>query len=359
MEVVCSKCNSVYDIPEKKIPTQNAVMTCKRCQHRIPVKAISQSAPPIQMSSDSRTETATIHKNAPLLSHPSEIVECFPQATEFNPVHYQLAQILTPTKKGSYKTSRNKLKFKILRAAKPVLDRLLEKEEKVVHICFGTAYYPLEMFLGNGVLTTLYNRYVIAATEKRLVAINTNSGMKKATHYIFQFPYSNIKKVSRGLFGSSLVLIRKQGKKRIFNGIKSGLAGEMKQWLETKIDPNSPVAAESDYHDNLCPKCYQPQASNLTMCAACGADFKSPRKSALRSLVLPGLGDIYLGHRFLGGFELIGSFIIWITALGFFFSGRSEDIIFGFFLLLIFNGMDALLTLHMAKKGYALEKEHG
>jgi hypothetical protein len=55
----------------------------------------------------------------------------------------------------------------------------------------------------------------------------------------------------------------------------------------------------------------------------------------------------------LGLLELTGSLMVWafvvlLLASGAFFTGA--------FLLLFCNGMDALLTLHMARKGYILEK---
>ena len=73
----------------------------------------------------------------------------------------------------------------------------------------------------------------------------------------------------------------------------------------------------------------------------------------LRSLLFPGWGDIYLGHRVLGCLELAGSVMVWSIVLLLFAAG---DIGTGLFLLVIVNGMDALLTRHMARKGYILEK---
>ena len=55
---------------------------------------------------------------------------------------------------------------------------------------------------------------------------------------------------------------------------------------------------------NLCPSCYIHVANYPTSCASCDAEFKTPRKAALLSLIMPGLGDLYLGSKFLGVFEL-------------------------------------------------------
>jgi hypothetical protein len=77
----------------------------------------------------------------------------------------------------------------------------------------------------------------------------------------------------------------------------------------------------------------------------------------MRSLLLLGLGDIYLGHRFLGGMEMLGSVIVWLVALSFMITGNPEQVTIGLIILLMVNGLDSLLTLHMAKKGYSLEKK--
>jgi len=71
---------------------------------------------------------------------------------------------------------------------------------------------------------------------------------------------------------------------------------------------------------------------------------------------LPGWGDIYLGHRFLGFMELLGSLMVWVLCMILLLSNDPSDLSMGLVILLIYNGMDCLLSRHMAKKGYSLEK---
>jgi hypothetical protein len=77
----------------------------------------------------------------------------------------------------------------------------------------------------------------------------------------------------------------------------------------------------------------------------------------LKSLVLPGWGDIYLGHRLLGFFEVLGSLFVWLIFFGLLMGGLAENITIGLFLLVFYNGADSLLTYYMARKGYILEKK--
>ncbi|MEJ2660847.1 MAG: hypothetical protein P8Z73_09010 [Desulfobacteraceae bacterium] len=264
--------------------------------------------------------------------------------------------MLLPDKKGRFKTRLNKLKLKLLGAVQGTLDQLLDKDEQVMRVAGATAYYPAEMIFGNGWMTVLYNRYILVATNKRLVAINTNYKMNRPTHYLFQFPYNEIKKVARGLFGSSLTLTRKKGKRRTFTTINRALSAELKAFIGASIDPAAELDADTHSLDHLCPSCFAPLPGQLSSCPKCHALFKSPGKAALRSLVLPGWGDIYLGHRFLGFMELLGSLMVWVLCMILLLSNDPSDLSMGLVILLIYNGMDSLLSRHMAKKGYSLEK---
>jgi predicted Zn finger-like uncharacterized protein len=348
MNVVCSQCNLSYTIADSKIPAQRAFFTCKRCGNRI------YTEPVAAQKAESAHKPAS--PSSKIASHDRTLLVQFPELAAFAPERYALTRVLTPNKKGSFKTRLNQRVIQLLLAVKPNLDRLLQDGEQVMHVAYGTAYYPLEIFFGNGWLTTLYNRYVLVATDRRLVAVNTDYKMRKASHYSFQFPFNEMKKISRGLLGTSLVVTRKKGKRRIFTSLKSTLAKEMKAYLTKKIDSQTLTNHAAIQRDNLCPSCFAPLDAKLNACPHCRVIFKSPQKAALRSLLLPGLGDIYLGHRFLGILEILGSLFMWIFILAMLLGEGPSQLGFVIFLLLFYFGMDALLTLHMAKKGYSLEK---
>jgi len=70
------------------------------------------------------------------------------------------------------------------------------------------------------------------------------------------------------------------------------------------------------------------------------------------SLLLPGLGDLYLGHRLLGILEIMGSVLVWGIVILNFLEGKYAILT----LLVLVNGTDAFLTYHMAKKGYMLAR---
>jgi hypothetical protein len=80
----------------------------------------------------------------------------------------------------------------------------------------------------------------------------------------------------------------------------------------------------------------------------CGsADSRMERKGS-------GLGDMSLGHRLLGAFEMVGSIIVWLVVISMAVSGKTEDLVMGGIILFFYNCFDGVLTYHMARKGYML-----
>jgi hypothetical protein len=130
----------------------------------------------------------------------------------------------------------------------------------------------------------------------------------------------------------------------------------MQALIRSQVDPLEPMDLSVASYENMCPACYTALPKRLESCTQCSAPFKTPRKAMLRSLFLPGWGDIYLGHRMLGCFELLGSLVIWLIVFTFLMSGQIDGVIPGLFLLLVYNGVDSILTYFMAQKGYSLEK---
>jgi predicted Zn finger-like uncharacterized protein len=360
MIIVCSQCNATYKIMDNKITSKKAVATCKKCGGRI---AIEPGTPPeipekLEIDHDYGPPSAgKPFESQVAANHPGTLLNEFPEVGEYSPKYYSFGDILVLNRKGGFKSRRNKFKLKLLGAVKEVLEKMLIEKERVLKIAAGTAYYPAEIFFGNGWLTMLYNRYVIIGTNRRLLMINVNHRMNRPTHYIFQFLYTEIRKIGRGLLGTSLILYRKnKGKRRIFTNLKRFISRELNQFLNERIAAVKKLRVPDESLENICPACYVPLKKGLAACPRCNAVFKSPKKAMLRSLILPGWGDIYLGHRVLGALELLSACFIWLLVLSSLLSGLAEDLIAGAMILTLFNGMDCLLTYYMAQKGCSLEK---
>ena len=346
MNVICPTCNKGYNIPDEKMPKSRAKAKCKNCGETMLIEASGTvwAEPSVASPSafaDRGTASAVEHR----------ILVDYPELQGIPQDKVAFDEVFCPNKKGGYKSRRNRLKAKILIAVSEVMAKLLKEGERVMRVGKGTAYYPAELIFGNGWLTMMYNHYAIVATNQRILCINVNSRMKRSTHYLFQILYEDVKKVKRGLMGG-LVFHRMRSKRRVFTGVKRFLSKELKDFVTER--KQHPVKELENILENICPSCYVPLQRGLNVCPSCKAAFKEPKKASLRSLLLPGLGDFYLGHRALGILELTGSIVIWVYALLAVLSGQKEGLFVAAFVLLFYNGMDGMLTYHMAKKGYML-----
>ena len=83
----------------------------------------------------------------------------------------------------------------------------------------------------------------------------------------------------------------------------------------------------------------------------------SPARAALMSLVLPCLGEFYLGHPILGLLELAGYALLWLVIGLMLNDGEYESLPGVLIFLLITHVIDAVLTLHVAQKGIKLQSQ--
>lgn len=363
MQIVCPMCNTEYKISSDKIPEKPVQASCKKCGGKFLVEPkVGQNVIlDAQMVSDSAAATPPASEAEYPITQGRDpsgselaLISEYPEVQDLGSDKLVLEEIFTPSKKGSYKTKRNKLNLKILKAIHGTLDRMLQSDEQVIQLGKAMAYYPAEIIFGNGYLTMMYNYYAVVATNQRLLFINVNSKISKPTHYYFQIPYDGIKKVATGLFGTSLILSRQKGKRRIFTGMKRYMAKGFQQLIRDRQPPAKEAKSVAAIAEDLCPSCFMPLAKNLLKCPKCKAAFKKPATAFLRSLLLPGLGDIYLGHRLLGSLELLGSVVVWGIVIFSVLQGDQATLIIALIILVIYNGFDGLLTRHMARKGYML-----
>ena len=363
MQIVCPMCNAEYKISSDRIAEKSVQASCKKCGGKFLVEPergqdlfldaqmVSDSAPatPVAGEADYLTTQGRDRSGSELA-----LFSEYPELQDLASDKLVLEEIFTPSKKGSYKTRRNKLNLKILKAIHGTLDRMLQSDEQVIQIGKAMAYYPAEILFGNGYLTMMYNYYAVVGTNQRLLFINVNSKISKPTHYYFQIPYEGIKKVTTGLFGTSLILSRQKGKRRIFTGMKRYMAKGFQQLIRDRQPLAKDAKSVAAIAEDLCPSCFMPLAKNLLKCPKCKAAFKKPATAFIRSLLLPGLGDIYLGHRLLGSLELLVSVVVWTIVVHSVLQGDQASLVVALIILVFYNCFDGILTRHMARKGYML-----
>ena len=241
---------------------------------------------------------------------------------------------------GAAKACRNKLK--LMQSVAPILRRCLNDGEEVVHVSSGIVNRLWEqMFMG--AWAALVNQTTLVLTDRRLLLIHMSG--KKPQSYVNQIPLTAVKKVG-GAFALKVELA-------VGAVTLTGVPGPSRKFFKERLAQTG--GAPAGGLECLCPKCYTHHEGFTEHCSNCNADTKSPKVAALRSLVLPGLGDFYLGHHVMATMEIVGSLITWGVAVFLIIEGTEtqEPILqgVGVGVILMANILDALLTRAQARKG--------
>ncbi len=247
--------------------------------------------------------------------------------------------------------SISKRKFKLLKEINKQVLNMLKDDEKVHFITTGIEVSNMEAFLVGALWLQYINRRALIFTNKRILLIQIDS-KNKPRHLKSQIKYSAIKKIRGALGGCKIKL--ENGKSVAFSNVQKKDMKFIKNLMEDYKREAVPAPTDAKGKENLCPYCYTPVEGIPESCAKCFKPFKSPSKAVRLSLMFPGLGDLYLGHRALGIFELIGAIVIWLIILVATASNIYEisELIFTIVIVyVLMHGIDALSTWFMAKKG--------
>ena len=170
---------------------------------------------------------------------------------------------------------------KLLRASGKVLARIVEPDEPVRLV--STAFASRGGAWLRSAARRAGERLTLVATDRRLLLIHVNAKGHPSL-YAHQIPYASIRRAELGPFGLFVGIETGDGVIKL-----RGLRRKTQYRLADILDRN-PNATEG--WQALCPACLQPQPSTKEPCTLCGAESKSGRTAALRSLVLHGLGDL-------------------------------------------------------------------
>lgn len=243
-------------------------------------------------------------------------------------------------------------KLKLLKQLDADLRAMLHEGERVVLVTWGIEYSFVEAWF-MGLWSYLLNRRAIVMTSKRMLVLQISS-RRKLLKLKSQVRYEAIRKVPKG----RLRLVLQKGRSVLFTAVPGPDRKLVRKALE-HFRANL-AAATGASRENLCPHCYAAVDGFPASCAACGGAFKSPRKAALLSLLLPGLGDLYLGLRSLAVVELLGAGALWAVVInGMLVAETAEGaapvgvmaLVMALPIFAFVHGIDALVTAHTARKG--------
>lgn len=268
------------------------------------------------------------------------------------------AETLFPETTGFFVKRRNKRRADVLGQIKSVVERALQPEETVRYAARGMRYIWWEYYLTGVAVAQYSNMQALVLTDRRLLLIHVSSRGKPGD-IKNAVALGDVRTVTKK-FGSRLVLELADGKQLAFTGL-----GKDAKVLAGLIPATpGPKAAERSLQ-HLCPECLKPAKlvpDDDAVCPndACQIPFRSAKRAARMSLLMPGLGDLYLRHNLFGTLELVGSTVALMLALFFFliaaaagFKGSDAIpmLVIGLLLFLAPRAVDYGLTLHMGRKG--------
>lgn len=242
----------------------------------------------------------------------------------------------------------NRKRAELLAKAAPVLKAALAPDERVQYVTTGIVNLWWEQLMA-GWVSLLINRTTLVLTTQRILLIHTTSRGRPES-YANEVRLDAIRSAKRGWMSGYLKLVLGRGSRSLTYIRRS----DSKQLVTMVTGRPSATGGVS----GLCPACFEP-AEEHHACRRCRTPVKSPLKAALRSLLLPGLGDFYLGHRSLASLEMVGSVASWLVIIAIVIPSFGPEstqpaavmAIIAAAILLGLNSFDALLTYGQAKKG--------
>ncbi|MFN2368645.1 MAG: hypothetical protein ABR605_06805, partial [Desulfurivibrionaceae bacterium] len=355
MDIICPECGKIHKLVSDRLPARKFTANCKQCGARMIIEPVAPPAGTAETGENA--EEILIHEKSQktaaeefdilLTDHHEEEPEppavsredpagappvppaaseesgadaglftALPELRKLSPDKFAYREIFTGPGKHGFRTRQNRRILKTVTAVHDLLSGgLLAEGEKVLRIARGISYHPFEIPYANGLLTMPSNYFAIVCTDKRVLLINVNRRLDRPTRYIFQIPYDEIAGIGRGLFRSSLIIKHRSAGKWNFTTVNRTLAASVKDFIAARVEQTPAPPAGKVSLPQLCPSCHTPLPAGLASCPHCGAAFKNPREALVRSLILPGLGSIYLGYLPRGLMEITGYPVSWLLTV--------------------------------------------
>jgi len=262
---------------------------------------------------------------------------------------YRLSEIFSLEGFGAKRLEKKRLK--LMKQIDEQIRPFLIPDEEIDFVTWGMEFSTFETIF-MGAWAQLLNRRAIILTNRRilLVQIDSRHRVRELKSHI---QYRAIKKFARATFGY-LGLIARDKKAHYLMGVPRKDRKRLRERIAARVEAaktERPIAGR----ENICPHCGIVVVGYPDQCDRCSKPFKSGAKAGWLSLIFPGFGDFYLGHRALGVMEMLGaafawSFVFLISSEG---SGErpTDAIVIAVIIALFVHVPDAFVTRHMGMKG--------
>ena len=273
------------------------------------------------------------------------------------------AEAMFPRTTGYFVTRANDRRVELLDQLKPVLAKALWPNEEIRYAARTVRYDLLEAFFAAHLASLFLNQIALVLTDQRLLIIYVDSKGRPAD-IKNQVRLSQILGVRRRGLGSHLMLKLQDGTKLDFVNMARRDRDVLLAALPMPEKGQARATRGEACLEYLCPSCLKVvpgRAGNIRECPneSCRVPFRSARKAASMSLVLPGVGEMYLRHFYYGIVACLVSLLLTAVAAYFvmvaWFSGGADDwAVAGVMIAVVVLGPRLLyagLTLHMGHKG--------
>ena len=226
-------------------------------------------------------------------------------------------------------------------AVRPMVRRLLQPGEHVLHVVYAQQVPPLLHCVGLGHFVYAYHQVLLVVTDQRIIEALLNFRASGPGTRLRSYPYRHLS-VLKLSFGK-LTAVPAQGRKqgwRLRTGGDKKLLNLLLPRLQKRLLAEGAAHAEALplWH---CPRCGAGVPSAPESCSACRTRFRSTRVATLLSLAFPGAGLFYLGYPFLALHDFLVEsmiFFVWLALI----SGASETD--GIVPALLLGGLFFLIT---------------
>ena len=259
---------------------------------------------------------------------------------------------LFPKPEGFGAASDIKRRVKMLAPIESRIETLLYPGEQIQFVTRGMLNRWVEQYL-LGLWSHLINQTVFLFTNYRVILINANRrGVAKVM--MWQIPYDRIEKYGAGTWSGSVGFKLSDRKSYKFAFVPRVDRKRLKAFVREHLDTVRETDLVFPSHtgrDPLCPTCATPTPPKSPRCEECAEEFLNPRTPALLSLILPGLGDIYLGHFVMAVFEFSAWALIILRLLFLIDQRGASAIPIALTVLVVTHAVDALITWRVASNG--------
>lgn len=245
-----------------------------------------------------------------------------------------------------------KRRVQMLQSVEPRLGFLLFPGERIEFVTRGALNSLVEQYF-MGLWSIMVNRTLFLFTNMRLILLNCD-GKGRAKTLMWQIPYDRMRKYGSGTFSAAVKIKTVGGQAFTFIQVPSKDRKRLKEYMIARLahtqQQGLPFPSHAD-RDPLCCQCATPLPKAAPACHECGDQMMNPTTPALLSLMLPGLGHLYMGHRMMSMIEMFWFAILVANMVLLVAKAGGAGLVVAVPVILIANGIDSLVTLHVAKKG--------